>query len=95
MHTGGTDTEYAAAASVEGHSKRLRATVLGIITSRWPEGVTDDEGGRLLQEMVPSADRLTFGRRRHELVIEGLVRDSTYRRLTPAGRSAIVWVAVR
>lgn len=85
VHGDGSDTERAAAASVADVTGDLRLRVLGLLRDH-PDGLTDDEGGRLM-----GADRLRFGRRRHELVERGVVVDSGERRATPGGRSAIVW----
>jgi hypothetical protein len=93
-HADGHDTEYAAAASVGAVTGRMRTRVYGLLLEH-RDGLTDDEGGRLLARTLPGADRLTFGRRRNELYLAGLVRDSGARRATPRGRSAIVWRAVR
>lgn len=80
-----TDTEQQAAESVTPVTGRLRVLALELITTH-TGGLTDDEGGKLM-----NADRLTFGRRRQELVDEGLVKDSGMRRKGPSGRSTIVW----
>lgn len=89
-HSPGHDTERAAAASLRLNS--IRQTVLALLRLA-PDGLTDDEGGALLRVQHPRADRLTFGRRRQELFMAGLVRDTGRRRATPAGRWAIVWTA--
>ena len=89
------DTETAAAVSVADHTGKIRTAVLGLLREH-PGGLTDDEGGGLLTSRgFRAADRLTFGRRRQELALLGLVVDSGRRRPTPRGRSAIVWTAVR
>lgn len=93
VHRDATDTEAAAAASMAGHTTRLRELVLRILREN-PDGLTDDEGAAYLSTRVPGADRLTFGRRRQELCKAGLVGDSGRRRGTPHGRRAIVWRAV-
>lgn len=85
-HRDGHDTEHAAARSMDEVSGRLRQEVLGHLTAVWPEGLTDDEGGVRM-----NGDRLTFGRRRKELVDQGLVTKTDERRATPTGRKAIVW----
>lgn len=87
-HRDDPDTSHDAAASVTPITGRLRAEVLALLRQH-PEGLTDDEGGALMR-----SDRLRFGRRRNELCDRGLVVDSGVRRLTPAGRNAVVWVAV-
>lgn len=86
FHSDGRDTEQAAAESVSHATGRLRQQVLELLGGH-PAGLTDDEGGALMD-----GDRLRFGRRRSELCKEGLVADSTLRRTTPAGRRAVVWV---
>lgn len=85
-HARGHDTERQAAASMTQHSGSLRKEVLRLLATAGRDGLTDDEGGALM-----GGDRLMFGRRRHELVKAGLVRDSGDRRKTPAGKKAIVW----
>lgn len=87
VHRVAKDTEIEAAASVTPITGRLRVQAYKLL-KRYPKrGLTDDEGGALM-----GADRLTFGRRRQELVAEGLVKDSGVRRPGPSGRNAIVWV---
>jgi hypothetical protein len=83
-HETARDTEAAAARSIAPHTEKLRERVL-LLLSETPGGLTDDEGGELL-----NGDRLLFGRRRQELCLQGLVVDSGMRRSTPAGRTAIV-----
>lgn len=85
-HHGGHDTELAAAESVTEITGRLRKQALAILRQAGEHGLTDDEGGAQL-----GGDRLTFGRRRNELVMAGLVVKTDQRRLTPSGRKAIVW----
>lgn len=89
VHTQGSDTEYAAARSVANVTGALRSKVLQLLKDTGARGLTDDEGGALMD-----GDRLTFGRRRNELADLGLVKDSGERRKTPRGRSAVVWVAL-
>jgi hypothetical protein len=88
LHLKPTDTEAKAALAIGEHTKRLRDKVITILREN-PSGLTDDEGAAIL-----GGDRLDFGRRRNELVREGLVRDSGYRRPTPRGHNAIVWRAL-
>jgi hypothetical protein len=85
VHRNAHDTELAAAESVRDVTGRLRIQVLNLLREH-PAGLTDDEGGALMD-----GDRLTFGRRRQELVDAGLVKKTDLRRLTPRGRNAIVW----
>lgn len=85
-HIAGHRTEHEAAANIEPHRKRLQDKVFELLREH-PDSLTDDEGGQLL-----GSDRLTFGRRRLELVRQGLVTDSHIRRKRPGARtSAIVW----
>lgn len=91
-HRDGHDTEQAARDSIAGAAKTIRGQVLRLIVAAGPDGLTDDEGGQLFRSKYPHADRLTFGRRRHELTVAGLVKKSGQRRKTPRGRNAIVWV---
>lgn len=88
-HAHGPDTEVEAALAVTDlHGKRLAAYEL--LEAAGERGLTDDEGGAQM-----GGDRLTFGRRRQELCLEGRARDSGERRLNPAGRRAVVWVLTR
>lgn len=88
QQTPGTDTSRAARQSISAELDQLRAIVLRLLEAH-PGGLTDDEGGALMD-----GDRLTFGRRRNELAKTGIVLDSGLRRKTPRGREAIVWVRV-
>jgi hypothetical protein len=69
-------------------AETYRTKVLEFISERGEEGATDEEGIAGLG-LSPS----TFRPRRIELMQAGLVEDSGQRRLTAAGRSAIVWRA--
>lgn len=95
VHRDAHDTEQAAADSVAGSAATVRNRVLTLLREAGGTGLTDDEGAEAYRRRhhVRDADRLTFGRRRHELEMAGLVDDSGQRRLTPRGRKAIVWVA--
>lgn len=89
VHRVAKDTEIEAAESVTPITGRLRMQAYTLL-KRYPKrGLTDDEGGVLM-----GSDRLTFGRRRQELVIAGLVEDSGVRRPGPSGRSTVVWRVV-
>jgi hypothetical protein len=68
----------------------LRGRVLGHLIACGGTGATDEEAEQALGIKVQ-----TYTPRRRELVMLGLVRDSGRRRCTDAGRSAVVWVAVR
>lgn len=83
------DTETAAAFSIAEHAKTMRERALKLLRDN-PDGLTDDEGAKALGW----GDRLTFGRRRQELCMAGLVGDTGRRRPTPHGRKAIVWWAL-
>lgn len=85
VHQHAHSTERSAARQVD--ARRLRDEALRLLRTH-PEGLTDDEGGRLM-----GGDRLTFGRRRNELVRAGLAAKTSKRRPTPSGKSAIVWIA--
>jgi len=88
-HAGGADTEHQAAASLGTlWVQRAQADVYTLLRDAGAAGLTDGEGSALLG----SDNRLTFGRRRHELAQAGLVRDSGMRRAGPSGRAAIVWI---
>lgn len=66
----------------------LADRVLWLLRAAGAQGLTDGEGAALLGR----ADRLSFGRRRHELRVAGLVAPSELRRVDAVGPS-IVWVA--
>lgn len=85
LHAEPHDTEREAAQAIAPTAGHLCLAVFQLLHDH-PDGLTDDEGGALL-----GRDRLTFGRRRNELAIARIVRDSGRRRLNPAGRRAIVW----
>jgi hypothetical protein len=54
-HFASRDTELAAAASMRPHTERLRDRVLALLRDH-PDGLTDDEGGELLdQQELPAA----------------------------------------
>lgn len=86
VHRDGHDTEYDAAESSAARATVIRRRVLKVLDAH-PVGLTDDEGAALLK--LP--DRLDFGRRRNELVTDGLVYKTDLRRSTPRGHPAIVW----
>lgn len=88
-HRYGHETETEAAASMAGIAVKLREQVLNLLREH-PEGLTDDEGA----ELLGWSDRLKWGRRRHELHLDGLVEKTDQHRLTSSRRRAIVWRAV-
>lgn len=88
VHRDARDTEEAARASILPVTGRLRLEALRALWRAGDAGLTDDEGGRLVD---PNGDRLAFGRRRHELVESGWAAPSDARRMTPSGRRAVVW----
>lgn len=67
----------------------LRAVALRHLRRAGVNGLIDDEGGALMK-----CDRLTFGRRRVELVASGLAKDSGRRRHNKRGQECVVWVYV-
>ena len=89
-----TLTSQQAAESMEPHLARLEARVLKCIRfetwghERIVSGLTDKEG-----EVLTGLSHKTYSARRRALVQKGLVRETNVRRLTPSGRSAIVWKA--
>lgn len=83
-------TSREAARRIEPAQIPIRGRVLRHLIERGEAGATDDEA-----EAVLGIRALTYTPRRRELVMLGLVRDSGRRRRTGAGRSAVVWVAVR
>lgn len=80
------DTEIAAASAIHPITGARRLEAFGHLYRAGSNGLTDDEGGRLMD-----GDRLDFGRRRFELVENGWVEKTTKRRPTPRGRMAVVW----
>ncbi len=81
-------TSLAAKRSITaGTTKTLRRTVFDFILKRGVVGAT-------LAEIVADLDMpiQTATPRRHELGEKGLVIDSGTRRMTPSGRTAIVWI---
>jgi predicted ArsR family transcriptional regulator len=81
-----SDTSISAAVQIESSAATLRGDILRAI--RGSDGMTDEELQDFL-EMNPSTQRP----RRIELVEKGLVRDSSRKRKTRSGRTAVVWVA--
>ena len=83
-----TDPETSHAAA---HPDRptLRWRCLVALTTAGSAGLTDFELADRVDSIQTSA-----GKRRHELMVLGLVEDSGHRRLSPNGRAAIVWRAV-
>lgn len=81
------DTSLAARDSIRGHAATMRKSVLDAITAAGVDGLTDDEGAKLL-EMNPS----TYRPRRGELDELGLIVQSGEVRATASGRRAVVWV---
>lgn len=75
---------------IAGATDRLtdRERALAILR-RYPAGLTDHELADLMGRIQTSA-----GKRRHELMRDGLVENSGLRRLSPSGSPAIVWRAV-
>ena len=78
-----TSKEAAAGASV--NAAKLRARCLEVLRAH-PAGLTDFQLADLVGSQQTSA-----GKRRGELVAQGLVRNSGERRPSPSGAAAIVW----
>lgn len=90
-YTPGSDTSRAAAEDALLTADRCRAIVLGILIEAGEDGKTHPElEHALFGRYAPSGVRT----RCNELVKGGLARDSGKRRLSPYGKSAVVWVAV-
>lgn len=83
-----SDTSRDAALNMEPSAVSLRASCLAHFRRMGDRGATDEEQQRAL-DMNPSTQRP----RRIELCRAGLVVDSGDRRLTEAGRRAVVWIA--
>lgn len=83
-----TDTSAQAAIAKLPTAGKDAARVLAAIRDHG--GLTDDAG-----EQVLGMRHTTYSARRRGLVLDGRVVDSGRRRLTSAGRSAIVWESVR
>jgi len=83
-----TETSRAAAKSVRGNARSMRAQVLGWFISRGEHGGTNDECEQALRMRTQ-----TVTARVNELHRLGLLRDSGRRRKTRTGRRAIVWTA--
>lgn len=88
-HQRHSDTSLDAALSVAADVPNLRDRVLACLLAH-PDGLTDEEMQAALS-MNPNTQRP----RRVELIEAGLVEDSGARRLTVAGRKAVVWRASR
>ena len=82
------DTSRLAAASIRGKAPTVQQQVLEYLVRSGTDGCTDEETAQALGLRTASQTA-----RRNELCESGLVVDSGRRRLTSAGRSAIVWVA--
>lgn len=82
----GTDTEKAAARDVFPHSGSQRAAVLAYLGLAAGAGATDFEISEAL-----GIQRTSAGKRRKELLEDGLVEPTTDRRTTDTGSTAIVW----
>jgi hypothetical protein len=83
----GSDTSAAAAKSIEPNAGTLRRIVYDAIVAGGPTGYTDAE----LQDSLGMRAQ-TQTARRVELRDRGLIVDSGFRRPTPRGRDAVVWV---
>lgn len=82
----GTDTEKAAARDVFPHSGSQRLRVLEELASAGERGCTDYELSERLHILRTSA-----GKRRKELLEDGLVEPTTERRTTDTSSTAVVW----
>lgn len=83
-----TDTSLAAATSIAGRARSMRARVLTTIQDCGARGATDEELERRLKMLAN-----TVRPRRRELCLASEIRDSGLRRKTRSGRDAIVWIA--
>ena len=82
-------TRAAAGVAIRPDAARLRAKVFEYIKGRGADGATDAEIQAAL-DMSGDTERP----RRRELQVAGFIADSGRTRLTPAGRAAVVWIAV-
>ncbi len=85
-HARGSDTSYAAAKAIEQSAETIRGRVYRYIQAM--DGATDDE-----VEWALNLRHQTASARRRELVLLGLVVDSSWRRPTRSGTNATIWVA--
>lgn len=85
----GSGTSKEAAATIKPSATVLRAKVGAHIESMGDHGATDEETQKALT-MNPNTQRP----RRVELVEQGAVIDSGFKRPTVSGRNAVVWVSV-
>jgi len=83
------DTSIAAARSAASSAGKSRALALEILRNH-PKGLTDFE----LADLA-GMQQTSIGKRRGELVAQGLVRDSGRRRPSTTGSPAIVWEVIR
>ncbi len=81
------ETSRQAADEIGPHVGRMQSAVLEH-ARRSPWGVTDDE-----LELATGWRHQSVSARRRELVLLGLLADSSRRRPTRSGRMAVVWVA--
>jgi hypothetical protein len=87
-YVAGSETSEAAAERIEPHVDSQRGQLLEILRAN-EGGLTDGEM-QVMAALDPSSERP----RRIELQRLGWVRDSGRRRLTRAGRKAVVWEVV-
>ena len=83
------DTSHEAAEAIAPCRGKLCRRLLAYVQSRGLEGTTNEEAAIALRLRTSSQTA-----RMHELMSASLVVDSSARRKTTAGRSAIVWVSM-
>lgn len=81
------DTAHAAAATATEGMTHNQIAVLTALAHAADRGMIDHE-----HEAINGLKQDTAGKRRGELVADGLVADSGQRRKTPRGSKAIVWI---
>jgi hypothetical protein len=87
-HARGLETEVEAAKKAQERAPILREKVLAVLAAAGEFGATDYELSQELQVL-----RTTAGKRRGELVADGLVERTDKRRMTDTFTSAAVWKA--
>ncbi len=90
-HLAGHETEWQAAKRSSVHRSRLRADEYEALKAAGDRGLTDSE----LQATFPDDPPGSCSKRRHDLVVAGLVKDSGITRRNGHGSNCIVWVVAK